>query len=123
DLLTTRFQYLEGFDQIIKACENGMIKLEVTIMKKQYEDIFAANEKEKQKRTRSTRRIQHEGGLTRAEAAELAIPPVEAVKRPVIQTPEPGAPEPAPRSRAPPRCTNCHIVGHTRRSCSSAIVI
>ncbi|EER30060.1 mariner-Tc1 transposon family protein [Coccidioides posadasii C735 delta SOWgp] len=44
---------MEGFDQIIKACEYGMVN--ATIMKKQYQDIFATNEKEKQKCTRSKR--------------------------------------------------------------------
>ncbi|EDN02779.1 conserved hypothetical protein [Histoplasma mississippiense (nom. inval.)] len=39
---------VEGFDQIIKACEYGMVS--AMVMKKQYEDIFNANEKEKQKR-------------------------------------------------------------------------
>ncbi|EDN08447.1 conserved hypothetical protein [Histoplasma mississippiense (nom. inval.)] len=41
---------VEGFDQIIKACEYGMVS--AMVMKKQYEDIFNANEKEKQKRKR-----------------------------------------------------------------------
>ncbi|KMU91929.1 hypothetical protein CIHG_09710 [Coccidioides immitis H538.4] len=45
---------VEGLDQIIKACEYGMVN--ATIMKKQYQDIFAANEKEKQKYTRFPRR-------------------------------------------------------------------
>ena len=53
-------------------------------MKKQYQDIFAANEKEKQKHKRSTRRIQQEGGLTREEAAELAILSAVSVKQSVI---------------------------------------
>ncbi|OJD11311.1 hypothetical protein AJ78_07894 [Emergomyces pasteurianus Ep9510] len=38
---------MKGLNQIIKACEYRMIN--VTIMKKQYQDIFAVNEKEKQK--------------------------------------------------------------------------
>nr|KMM67294.1 hypothetical protein CPAG_03629 [Coccidioides posadasii RMSCC 3488] len=104
---------MEGFDQIIKACEYGMVN--ATIMKKQYQDIFAANEKEKQKRTRSKHRIQCEGGLTREEIAE--------VEQSVTQLSEPAASEPASRSRVPPRCTNCHISGHTRRSCPSPIVM
>ncbi|PGG94927.1 hypothetical protein AJ79_10357, partial [Helicocarpus griseus UAMH5409] len=90
---------------------------------KQYQDIFAANEKEKQKHKRSTHRIPHEEGLTREEAQDLIISPAEPVEQPINQPPEPAAPEPAPRSQAPPRCTNCQIVGHTRRSCPSPIVI
>ncbi|EFW17853.1 conserved hypothetical protein [Coccidioides posadasii str. Silveira] len=112
---------MEGFDQIIKACEYGMVS--ATIMKKQYQDIFAANEKEKQKRKRSRRQIQHEGGLTREEAQALIIPPAEVVELPAIQPSEAPASEPARRSRAPSRCTNCQIVGHTRRSCPNPSVI
>ncbi|KAI1905860.1 hypothetical protein LOZ65_006916, partial [Ophidiomyces ophidiicola] len=91
---------VEGFDQIIKACEYGMVS--AAIMKKQYQDIFISNEKEKQNRKRSTRRIAREGGLTREEAQNLIIPPVEAVEQPIIQPPKSAAPAPAPQSRAPP---------------------
>ncbi|OAX79117.1 hypothetical protein ACJ72_06570 [Emergomyces africanus] len=52
---------------------------------KQNQYIFAANEKEKQKRKRSTRRIPHQGGLTREEAQNLVIPPAEPVEQPVEQ--------------------------------------
>ncbi|KMP01593.1 hypothetical protein CIRG_01732 [Coccidioides immitis RMSCC 2394] len=112
---------MEGFYQIIKACEYGMVS--ATIMKKQYQNIFAANEKEKQKHKRSRRQIQHEGGLTREQAQALIIPPAEVVELPAIQPSEAPASEPARRSRAPPRCTNCQIVGHTRRSCPNPSVI
>ena len=40
-------------------------------MKKQYDELFAANEKEKKKRQRSKKRIQHNGGITGEEAQEL----------------------------------------------------
>ncbi|KGM92632.1 uncharacterized protein PADG_11082 [Paracoccidioides brasiliensis Pb18] len=38
--------FVEDFDQIIKACEHGMVS--TTILKKQYQDIFNVNEIEKQ---------------------------------------------------------------------------
>ncbi|KMP09533.1 hypothetical protein CIRG_09703 [Coccidioides immitis RMSCC 2394] len=46
---------VEGLDQIIKACEYGMVN--ATIMKKQYQDIFAANEKEKQNERSQARKF------------------------------------------------------------------
>ncbi|ODH48697.1 hypothetical protein GX48_05132 [Paracoccidioides brasiliensis] len=55
--------FVEDFDQIIKACEHGMVS--TTILKKQYQDIFNVNEIEKQKWTRFKYQIQHAGGLTR----------------------------------------------------------
>ncbi|OJD20217.1 hypothetical protein ACJ73_08451 [Blastomyces percursus] len=63
-------------------------------------DIFAADEKEKQKRKRSTRRIPHEGGLTREEAQNLIIPAAELVEQPIIQPLAPAAPDPRPRCQA-----------------------
>ncbi|ODH12529.1 hypothetical protein ACO22_08174, partial [Paracoccidioides brasiliensis] len=54
--------FVEDFDQIIKACEHGMVS--TTILKKQYQDIFNVNEIEKQKWTRFKYQIQHAGGLT-----------------------------------------------------------
>jgi predicted HTH domain antitoxin len=112
---------VEGLDQIIKACEYGMVN--ATIMKKQYQDIFAANEKEKQKRKRSRRRIQQEGGLTREEAVQPAIPAAEPVEQPVVQPPPPPPAELRPRVRAPQRCSNCGTLGHTRLRCPEPSVI
>ena len=63
----------EGFGQILKACKCEMIT--ASVMKKQYQDIFASNEKKKQKHTRFKRLIQHKGGLTREEAQNLIPPP------------------------------------------------
>ena len=59
----------EGFGQIFKACKCEMIT--TSVMKKQYQNIFASNEKEKEKHAKSKRLIQHEGGLTREEAQSL----------------------------------------------------
>ena len=112
---------VEGLNQIIKACEYGMVN--ATIMKKQYQDIFAANEKEKQKHKRSSRRIQHEGGLTRKEAQGLIISSAEPVEQPVMQSSESTAPELAAHSRAPPRCSNCNTLGHKRTHCPNPIII
>ncbi|PGG95108.1 hypothetical protein AJ79_10256, partial [Helicocarpus griseus UAMH5409] len=67
--------FVKEFDQIIKACEYEMVN--ATIMKKQYQNIFAANEKEKQKCKRSTHRISREESLTREEAQNLIISSAE----------------------------------------------
>jgi hypothetical protein len=54
---------------MLKACEITMNEL--SIIWKEVHDLRAANEKEKQKRRRSTAQISHEGGLTRDEAQNL----------------------------------------------------
>ncbi|ODH48705.1 hypothetical protein GX48_05140 [Paracoccidioides brasiliensis] len=86
-------------------------------MKKQYQDIFNANEIEKQKRKRSRRQIQQEvGGLTSEEVQSLLAspaPPAEPaapVEQLVIQSHESSLSAPAPRRRAPQRCSNSLVL-------------
>ena len=111
----------EGFGQILKACEREMVT--ASVMKKQYQDIFASNEKEKQKRARSRRLIQHEGGLTREEAQSLIPPPNLPVECTVDQLYEAEPPVLQPRLRAPPKCSNCNTAGHTRRTCPKPSIV
>jgi hypothetical protein len=117
---------VEGLNQIIKACEYGMVS--ATIMKKQYQDIFNANETEKQKRTRSRARIQQQvGGLTSEEVQHIldspagAAEPAEAVEQLATQSGEPAASTPLARQRVPQRCSKCGIPGHKRTSCQAPI--
>jgi DNA anti-recombination protein RmuC len=59
----------QAVDWMLKACEITMNEL--SIIRKEVHDLRAANEKEKQKRRRSTAQISHKGGLTREEAQNL----------------------------------------------------
>ena len=59
----------KGFNQILKTCEHEMIT--ASVMKKQYENIFASNKKKKQKYTQFKKLIPHERDLTREEAQSL----------------------------------------------------
>jgi hypothetical protein len=106
-------------DRISKACENAMIDL--TIVRKEVHDLRAANEKEKQKRRRSTARITHEGGLTRQEAQDL-IQSQNQPSQPIANDP-PQSERVAslPRVRAQFRCSNCNILGHRRNQCPNPI--
>ncbi|KGM92472.1 uncharacterized protein PADG_11293 [Paracoccidioides brasiliensis Pb18] len=78
-------------------------------MKKQYQNIFNANEIEKQKHRRSTRRIQQaDGGLTCEEAPSLQVQPAElaeSAEQLNIQPRKPPPTEPA---------SNCGALGYTR---------
>lgn len=117
--LTEAFQ--KGFDQILKICEYEMIT--ASVMKKQYQNIFALNEKEKQKCTRSRRLIQHEEGLTREEAQNFISPSNPSVESIAIQSYKPEAPASRPRLRAPQRCSNCGTIGHTRIRCPNPSIV
>ena len=98
--------------------------IDMTIVRKEVHDLRAAHEKEKQKRRRSTKRIAHEGGLTRQEAQDL----VRSQNQP-NQSSQPVANDPAqlervvsqPRVRAPPKCSGCGIIGHNILRCPSRV--
>lgn len=69
-----------------------------------------ANEKKRQKRTRSNRRMPHEGGLTAAEGRQLARQLEQPVEDCPVVSHEAGKPASQadlPRQRALPRCSGC----------------
>lgn len=82
------------------------------LLAKENKELRAANEKQKQKRTRSRRQILAEEGLSVQEASQLIAKPVEAIKAP--PSPLRRSPSPAlqPRTRALPKCSDCGGIGH-----------
>jgi DnaJ-class molecular chaperone len=91
--------------------------INAAIMKKQYDKLFAANEKEKKKRQQSKKRIQHSGGITREEAQELIRSRDKATGIQVNNAVQSTTGVSQLRQRAPPTCSNCHTVGHKRTQC------
>ena len=87
---------------------------DAAIMKKQYQDLFAAHEKEKQKRRKSKKKINHEGGITREEAQELMKSRDEAIQPSINEAAQ-------PRKRTP-KCSNCGTVGHNIRKCPNLTI-
>lgn len=80
-----------------------------------------ANEKKRQKRTRSSRQMAHEGGLTIAEGLQLAQQREQSVEENQVVAHEAG--ESAnqadmPRKRAPLRCGGCGELGHKINRCN-----
>jgi hypothetical protein len=109
-------------DRISRACERQMI--DITIVRKEVHDLRAANEKEKQKRRRSTKRIVHEGGLTRQEAQDLIQSQNQSDQssQPVANNPaQPEHVVSQPRVRAPQKCSGCGIIGHNILRCPSRV--
>jgi hypothetical protein len=86
-------------------------------LEKEVSDLRAENENKKRNRTRSTRQIPREKGLSVSEALELV-----QVEEPVVEAPIPRQPRPPPaplqpRTRALPKCGACGIEGHKRNAC------
>jgi hypothetical protein len=80
-------------------------------------ELRAANEKQKQKRTRSRRQIPAEEGLSVQEASTLIIQQQEATEGPPTS---PGIPRESaiqPRTRPPRGCGICRKPGHRRETC------
>lgn len=104
-----------AIDQVLKACQVTMQS--AALLEKEVSELRAANETKKRKRTRSTRQIPLEEGLSVSEAIELI-----QVEEPVIEAPTPRQPRPPPallqpRTRALPKCGLCGNLGHKRNAC------
>jgi hypothetical protein len=84
------------------------------LLAKENRDLRAANEKEKQKRKQSRRQMTPNEGLCVQEARDL----IQARTEQDIEVEGPSTPlHLEPPKCAPPRCSNCFIVGHTRTRC------
>jgi hypothetical protein len=107
-------------DQIIKG--HSIALHNAALLAKEIVDLRAANEKKRQKRTRSTRQIAHEGGLSIEEGLQLAQQPVQPVEADEVVSHEqvdlPNQPI-QPGRRAPPTCSGCGITGHRINQCKN----
>jgi hypothetical protein len=106
-------------DQIIKG---HCIALHNTaLLAQENADLRRANEKKRQKRTRSNRQIAHEGGLTIAEGLQLAQQLEQPVEENQVVSYEAGElanQADLPHKRAPPRCSRCRELGHKINQCN-----
>ena len=104
-----------ALNQLIKGFQ---LQLQSHILQAQeIKELRAANEKHKQKRTRSRRPIPTKEGLSVQEASALNMQQQEAT-----EAPPPGAGIPRelaiqPRIRPPRACGICRLPGHRRETC------
>lgn len=101
-----------AIQQIIKGCE--MIMQGAALLAKENHNLRAALEEERQKSKGSTRQISPDEGRFVQEARDL----IQASNTQDGGSSIDSAPLPLePPKRAPPRCSNCFIIGHTRVRC------
>src|SRR5699024_2432031 len=95
----------------------GMAMNNAVLLAKENQDSRAAHEKQLQKRTRFRKQIAVKEGLSIQEGREQLLSENRADEAMSTAPAEP-APEAERRSvRAPPRCSDCHIIGHRRLQC------
>ena len=104
-----------AMDQLIKDCQMAMNS--ATILTKENHDLQAANEKLQQKRKCSNRQIAYTGGLSIQEAQGLIQHEDEAQEASTAISDRSASAASQSSVRAPPRCSNCHIIGHKRLQC------
>ncbi|BDD61273.1 hypothetical protein MAP00_009287 [Monascus purpureus] len=92
---------------------------EVILLAKEVHDLRAAHEKQLQKRKQSRRQIATAEGLSMQEGQQLLQHENEDQEAPNAQPTEPAPAAVEQRIRAPPRCSDCHIIGHRRLQCPS----
>ena len=87
------------------------------LLAKDNQDLCAVHEKQLQKGTQSKKQMAIKEGLSIQEGQDLLQSENQADEVASTAPAEP-APEAEKRSiRAPPRCSDCHIIGHRRLQC------
>ena len=104
-----------AINQVLKACQITMQS--AAFLEKEVSDLRAANERQKQKRSRSTRQIAHEGDISVEEVRKLRSEPIESQIARIAQVREQISGPLQPRTRALPKCGLCGIQGHKRNAC------
>ena len=104
-----------ALNQLVKGFQ---LQLQSHILQAQeIKELRAANEKQKQKRTRSRRQIPAEEGLSVQEASALIMRQQEAIEAPPPGPGMPGESTIQPRTRPPRGCGICRLPGHRRETC------
>ena len=104
-----------ALDQLIKGCEMAMNN--AILLAKENQDLRTAHEKQLQKKKQSRQQIDTEEGFSIQEGQEFIQrrnQTDEAI--PTVSTEQAVEAEQHPK-RAPPRCSDCHVLGHRRLQC------
>ena len=108
-----------AIDQIVKSAYLSMHT--VAILAQENADLRRANEKKRQKRTRSNRQIALEEGRSIGEGLQLAQQPEQPVEDSQVisyKAGESANQADLPRRRAPKRCSGCGEIDHKITRCN-----
>ena len=104
-----------ALNQLIKGCKLAMNS--GILLAQENQDLRAAHEKKQQGSRRSRQQMVCTEGLSIQEGQDLIEHSNEAVEVSTTAPIQPALTENQPSKRAPPRCSDCHIIGHRRLQC------
>ena len=105
----------QRLEKLIKGHELHLNEL--TLAREELRKLRASNKKQVQKRKRSARQLASAEGLTIQEGLEQFQRINEASEAHDTLSTDSALSTIEPRVRAPPRCSNCHNLGHKRLQC------
>jgi len=100
----------QALNQLVKGCQIAMHN--AVLLAQENKELQAANQRQKRKRNAPRSYIATGGILTGAEGLQRAQEADQRQEGVVAQA------DLQPQKRAPPTCSTCNIVGHTRVQCS-----
>jgi hypothetical protein len=106
-------------DKLIKGHELHLNEL--ILAREEIRELRASNEKQLQKRKRSTRQLATAEGFTIQEGLERFQRENEVHEAQDTIPIDPALSAVGPRVRAPPRCSDCHNIGHRRLQCPNRV--
>ena len=104
-----------ALNQLVKGCEMAMSS--AIILAKENQDLHIAHEKRVQKRKHSNKQIAIQEGLS-IEGGQSLLESRNQAEEAIPAQPAEPAPE-AERHpvQAPPKCSDCHMIGHKQLQC------
>ncbi|KAI9045201.1 Pogo transposable element [Aspergillus affinis] len=107
------------FDKLIKGHELHLNEL--ILAREEIHELRLSHEKKLRKRRRSTRQLAITEGSAIQEGLERFQRENEVNEAQNTLPLDPALPAVRPRVRAPPRCSDCHILGHRRSQCPNRV--
>jgi hypothetical protein len=102
-------------DQLVKGCQLAIHS--AVILAQENQELRAANKKQVKNSKRSKKQIPYQGSLTIKEGAQLLQDAQVADKAMEEAIQQEASDALNMRQHAPPRCSNCHLIGHKRTQC------
>lgn len=106
--------------QLIKGCEQAIHQ--VAFISDENKRLRAESDHQKRKRALPKQRMPYNSGITASDGRERVEAELREVEADRLNRTAPPQAAKSANQRAPPRCTNCWVVGHKRTKCPNNTV-